>query len=564
MSDTKDFLLENGVLKKYGDVSAGSQRYVTSAKIFKHISKIDANALKDCRFLKTITLHDGIKEIDFCAFADCCALCEINVIPEESENAVYKLVWSFLSDAQKTNIMIYALETGTHLESLKSKIIRNRDKIIPAIISADNQSAMAALFAILRNLDSDKLDSYLSLSIDSPAVRALILNYKNERCSHFTESTAESELDSKPATVAAYKKIFTLRINGEEITVTKYKGSDTSVEIPQQIGRYAVTEIGCAFKNFRNIEAVILPPSIKRIGRNAFYNCANLKSVVIHEGVEYIGEGAFSGCSSLEYVAINYPQTTIANNAFEHCDSLTDGNGIFSIGDRIFWVRSDILEYCIPNGIKIVDDGAAHNRAITNLNPTQHKVSLFIFKEFAKNAEKVYLPSYITNIPDGQLNRGFGDFECFGFCSYNYSLHEVSFSDAMSEIGNFAFAYCKNLESVHLNNSLIRIGQSAFKRTKIKEVDIPASVQTIEYGAFYHCSELDTVILHEGIKEIWSEAFAYCSSLKSIFIPASVTRIAYNAFTNKKEKTIHAPAGSYAEQYAKENNIPFVAESRRA
>jgi hypothetical protein len=27
-----------------------------------------------------------------------------------------------------------------------------------------------------------------------------------------------------------------------------------------------------------------------------------------------------------------------------------------------------------------------------------------------------------------------------------------------------------------------------------------------------------------------------------------------------RKLTIYAPAGSYAEQYAKENNIPFVAE----
>ena len=32
------------------------------------------------------------------------------------------------------------------------------------------------------------------------------------------------------------------------------------------------------------------------------------------------------------------------------------------------------------------------------------------------------------------------------------------------------------------------------------------------------------------------------------------------AFVDCPNLTIHAPAGSYAEQYAKENHIPFVAE----
>lgn len=43
-----------------------------------------------------------------------------------------------------------------------------------------------------------------------------------------------------------------------------------------------------------------------------------------------------------------------------------------------------------------------------------------------------------------------------------------------------------------------------------------------------------------------------------VHIPDSVTSIGEGAFSACKELTIHAPAGSYAEQYAKENNIPFV------
>jgi hypothetical protein len=48
--------------------------------------------------------------------------------------------------------------------------------------------------------------------------------------------------------------------------------------------------------------------------------------------------------------------------------------------------------------------------------------------------------------------------------------------------------------------------------------------------------------------------------LKNIFIPSSVTAIGAEAFLGCFNVTIHAPVGSYAEQYAKENNIPFVAE----
>lgn len=45
-----------------------------------------------------------------------------------------------------------------------------------------------------------------------------------------------------------------------------------------------------------------------------------------------------------------------------------------------------------------------------------------------------------------------------------------------------------------------------------------------------------------------------------VYLPKSVNRICEDAFTPKRKVTIHAAAGSYAESFAKENNIKFVAE----
>jgi hypothetical protein len=49
---------------------------------------------------------------------------------------------------------------------------------------------------------------------------------------------------------------------------------------------------------------------------------------------------------------------------------------------------------------------------------------------------------------------------------------------------------------------------------------------------------------------------------ENIYIHKKVDRIGgrFNVFHGWSNLTIHAPAGSYAEKYAKEWNIPFVAE----
>ncbi|MBR2327423.1 MAG: leucine-rich repeat protein [Clostridia bacterium] len=57
-----------------------------------------------------------------------------------------------------------------------------------------------------------------------------------------------------------------------------------------------------------------------------------------------------------------------------------------------------------------------------------------------------------------------------------------------------------------------------------------------------------------------SYAFSGCKSLKSINIPKSVTSIDRYSFKGCENLTIYVPAGSYAEKFAKEKNIPFVAE----
>ena len=68
------------------------------------------------------------------------------------------------------------------------------------------------------------------------------------------------------------------------------------------------------------------------------------------------------------------------------------------------------------------------------------------------------------------------------------------------------------------------------------------------------------VIIEEGVMRIGANAFLGCVFMTDICLPGSVTEIGAEAFGDCHKLTIHAPAGSYAETYAKEHNIPFVAE----
>ena len=50
----------------------------------------------------------------------------------------------------------------------------------------------------------------------------------------------------------------------------------------------------------------------------------------------------------------------------------------------------------------------------------------------------------------------------------------------LTEIGGCAFLNCSNLKSVGLNEGLIKIGEDAFKGTKIESIVIPSTVEEID------------------------------------------------------------------------------------
>lgn len=79
-------------------------------------------------------------------------------------------------------------------------------------------------------------------------------------------------------------------------------------------------------------------------------------------------------------------------------------------------------------------------------------------------------------------------------------------------------------------------------------------------SAFSFCKNLLSITIPNTVSIIGGEAFYMCENLQSVTIPDSVTSISDSAFDYCYQLTIHGAAGSYAERYAKQNNIPFIAE----
>jgi len=177
-----------------------------------------------------------------------------------------------------------------------------------------------------------------------------------------------------------------------------------------------------------------------------------------------------------------------------------------------------------------------------------HPITLINEYAFAKNETitKVVLPDTVREIGNG----------AFGGCP---NLEEVVLTETVEMIDSYAFTFCPKLQEIRLPAKLQGIHRGTFEGcTALHTVYLPGMLHFIGPGAFSRCTALTELRFADGLERVLSGAFAD-SDLKAVHLPASVMHIGRTIFGDSATE-LHAPAGSFAEQYAKENNIAFVAE----
>ena len=138
-------------------------------------------------------------------------------------------------------------------------------------------------------------------------------------------------------------------------------------------------------------------------------------------------------------------------------------------------------------------------------------------------------------------------------------ITSVIIPEGVVVIGEYAFDSCTELTSVTIPKSVTVIGDSAFSNCfSLASITIPAGVVIIDDYAFAGCSRLQSIEIPLGVTGIGMSAFTGCSSLIELSIPASVKSIGDWAFDECPLLTLTVSNGSYAEQYAKENEIPYA------
>ena len=368
------------------------------------------------------------------------------------------------------------------------------------------------------------------------------------------------------------------------VTITNYTGSSASLTVPSIIDGKRVTRLGNGlFARNNDLRDVTIQDGVSSIGAGAFTYCRYMTNVVMTSSITNIEQSAFRWCYDLKSITLSTGIKTINQETFDRCKDLTDitiPDGVVSLGANAFMSCTSLEEITIPNGVVSVDMQAFWGcKKLKSIDLPDSVTTLGIGTfRYCDALSTVTISGDIGQI--GRYTFGYcdaltnvtinGDVTSIAEYAFSgcYSLVDIVLPDSLLSIGNYAFDDCSSLTHIAIPSGVTSIGSRPFNDCiSLTHIAIPSGVTSIGSRPFDGCLSLlsidvdaenqyyasangvlldkaETVLLSyplgrsgqyeipSGITNIYTGAFAGCSSLSYITIPESVSNIGYGAFAN--------------------------------
>lgn len=371
------------------------------------------------------------------------------------------------------------------------------------------------------------------------------------------------------------------RKNVEKVDGCHYLGHflvDSDKKIERAVIREGTTMIcGKAFKDRPSLREVIIPEGVQTIGAGAFQNCSELTTVHLPQSVQLVMYDSFSG-AGLMRIEIENAEATISEDAFGRYPGVYPDYAYIPTAINGTPDQKKFFAYCYLTSrerfspeLQKINDAEVNKRKSWLLEAIMEKENVSALRNIAPIALS------IKNIGKALEYQGSAELTAFllswkelHFRDYNpqaqlkkdinkdplsaTELRKVWNTKKLSDGSLGITSYKGSASDLIIPESIGKTAVSAVCRKAFSaSITSPAARRDIN-------NAIQTIYVPEGVTTIEFAAFEYCEKLENIYLPTSMTEIDRFAFLGCKNLTIHAPGGSCAEQYAKEHNIPFVAE----
>lgn len=266
-----------------------------------------------------------------------------------------------------------------------------------------------------------------------------------------------------------------------------------------------VTAIGDDALGASDVEKLIIPESVKIIGKYALAGCRHLKELIIPNSVETIEMAALS---NLEL------------------NKLVVGTGLKKVTIRSDNIHTSHLGYLNVDTLVVKD--------LYSFLQIDFKSENFFSFKYDETAKCLLFDNdkIVTDLvyPEGITTIGYAITDC-------NSIEYVKIPQSVKEIDGAAFSGCTNLKTVEMHDDISVIGRAAFESTNIQNIKLPAYLEIIEERLFRN-SAIKSIVIPNKVTKVSAYAFFHCNSLSSVTIPENVTEIISSAFDTESLLTV--------------------------
>ena len=332
-------------------------------------------------------------------------------------------------------------------------------------------------------------------------------------------------IDDLPTEVSFEGVIYPVKVIGSNFYIPNTcKSIVEQVFIPEG---YEVMESGVLFSGCPNLTFVSLPSTLKSIGYNNFSNSPLLTSITFPQGLEEIGQRSFEE-SGLTSITIPEKVKTIGNRAFYNCPNLTtvNYNAIYcnpktSTVNTLIFDGSPVATLNIGSSVQVFP-----NLGATTIRSIQLPSSVEVIATRA-----FYGHGNLTNITFAQSS----SLRVIENSAFEKSgLTSIVLPASCDSLGYGVFLSCTNLTEAIVSSRCL--GYSSFEKcTNLKKVILRRIEKTTSFG-FSGCTSLTSVEIENSVTSIAGNFYG-CTALASIEIPNSVTDIssAFSGCTGLKQ-----------------------------